>query len=238
VNPFLQHRQLKKSTSMRHKRLVCYAGISLVLGLPSSAFSQQAGTWSLRGGWLQVAPSVNSGNLTPSALPEFQADVLKNTRFGGGINYTLNDHWAVDVPVAVPFRHDIMGAGSASGFGKLGDVRSIPVTVLAQYRLGSPQTTLRPYVGVGLVYARFDQVNPSTTLLSLTGPNTTVSVASRWGTAWQAGADWTLTPHSHWFVHSSVSKILVSTQANLSTDQTLSLHLDPWSFCIGLGYRF
>ncbi len=224
---------------MNQKHWTCYVGISVLLafGLTSSAFSQKAGTWSVRGGWLQVAPDVNSGNLTPSPLPGFQADILKNTRFGGGINYTLNDHWAVDIPLAAPFRHDIVGAGSAAGFGQLGKVRSIPVTVLGQYRLGAAQANLRPYVGLGLVYARFDQANPSATLLSITGdPNTSVSVSSRWGTAWQAGADWSLTPH--WFIHSSVSKILVSTRANLSTGQSLNLALDPWSFAIGLGYRF
>jgi outer membrane protein len=212
-------------------------GLGLALVLMGTAVAQQAGTWSVRAGWIQVSPSVVSGDLTPSAISGVQADIANSLRFGGGINYMVDDHWAVDIPLAAPFRHDIVGAGSAAGVGKLADVRSLPITVLAQYRLGMPQANWRPYVGLGLTYARFDQVNPTAAVGALTGnPQTTMSVDPRWGTSWQVGSQWKL--NDRWFVYSSATKTFVSTRAVLSTGETLNMHVDPWSFAAGLGYQF
>ena len=47
-------------------------------------------------------------------------DVRADTQLAGGITYMLTDHWAVDVPLALPFKHDVIGAGAIAGVGKIG----------------------------------------------------------------------------------------------------------------------
>ena len=70
-----------------------------------------------------------------------------------------------------------MGAGAIAGAGKLGEVKALPVTLLAQYRFGAPTAKFRPYLGAGPTYAKFYRERSTGTLSALTaGSPTTLSV--------------------------------------------------------------
>ena len=64
------------------------------------------------------------------------------TQLSGGITYMVTEHLAVDLPVALPFRHDLVGAGAIAGVGKIGDVKVLPITVFGQYRFLEAQAQL------------------------------------------------------------------------------------------------
>ena len=78
----------------------------------TGAMAQTAGTWMARAGVVTISPQVNSGTLT---APDFKggtkADVLSDTTLGGGITYMLTDNVSVDVPLALPFKHKLVGDG-------------------------------------------------------------------------------------------------------------------------------
>ena len=96
-------------------------------------------------------------------------DVRADTQLAGGITYMLTDHWAVDVPLALPFKHNIMGAGAIAGVGKIGEVKALPISLLFQYRFMEPSAQFRPYLGAGPTYAKFYKARSTAALTSLTG---------------------------------------------------------------------
>lgn len=205
-----------------------------------AAHAQPAGSWLVRGGATQISPDVTSGNLTAPSLPGTQADIKSNTQLSGGVTYMLRDNWSIDVPVALPFKHDIVGMGAIAGVGKIGEVKALPVTVFAQYRFGAPTATFRPYLGAGPTYAKFFKEKSTATLSALTGGTpanpTTLSVESKLALSVQLGATFAI--NDRWFVDGSVVKTFLKTRTTLSTGQTLDAKLDPVSLSVGVGYRF
>ncbi len=205
-----------------------------------AAHAQPAGSWLVRGGATQISPDVTSGNLTAPSLPGTQADIKSNTQLSGGVTYMLRDNWSIDVPVALPFKHDIVGMGAIAGVGKIGEVKALPVTVFAQYRFGAPTATFRPYLGAGPTYAKFFKEKSTATLSALTGGTpanpTTLSVESKLALSVQLGATFAI--NDRWFVDGSVVKTFLKTRTTLSTGQTLDAKLDPVSLSLGVGYRF
>ena len=96
------------------------AVVALALALSGGAQAQTAGSWLVRAGATQISPQVTSGDLSPPSFTGSKVDVRADTQLAGGITYMLTDHWAVDVPLALPFKHDVIGAGAIAGVGKIG----------------------------------------------------------------------------------------------------------------------
>src|SRR5450830_1104682 len=122
----------------------------------SSAFAQSAGTWMARVGAMKITPAVSSGYLSaPDYMGGTKADVSADTQLSGGITYMYTDHLSVDVPLSLPFKHQIIGDGALKGAGALAEVKALPATVFFQYRFMEPNAKFRPYVGLGATYAYF-----------------------------------------------------------------------------------
>lgn len=205
-----------------------------------NALAQAAGSITLRGGVTQIAPDVTSSDLTPPSFPGTKADVKSDTQPTAGITWMLSDQVAIDLPLAAGFKHDIVGAGAIAGVGKIADVRALPITLLAQYRFLGAGNALRPYVGIGPTYARFYKARSTAALTALTGGSpanpTTLSLQSKWAVTAQAGLAARLS--GNWGLDASVAKTALKTRATLSTGQTLDTKLDPWSYSLGVSYRF
>lgn len=215
------------------------AGALLLAGAPL-AQAQSAGSWLARGGMTQIAPDVSSGNLTAPSFANTKADVRSDTELSGGITYMMTDHWAIDVPLALPYKHDTVGAGAIAGVGKIGEVKALPITIFAQYRFLEPQAKIRPYVGLGLTYAKFYKERGTAALSGLTGGTpanpTTLSAESNFGLTPQVGVSITL--NDRWFVDLAYYKTFVKTRNTLSTGQHIDIKLNPNVYAIGIGYRF
>jgi outer membrane protein len=220
---------------MQASRLHWFAA-ALVLAA-GAAQAQQAGSWLGRIGVTNINPQVDSGNLSAPSLPNTKVDVNDDTQLSGGITYMVNDHIAVDVPLALPFKHTLSGDGAIAGVGKIGDVKAFPVTVLGQYRFLEANAKVRPYLGAGITYARFYDEQSTAALSALTGGSpTTFSVDSKWAATIQAGVVAMI--NERWFVDGMVAKTFLKTSAKLSTGQSIDLKLDPLSLSIGVGMRF
>ena len=219
-------------------RLGCVA--VLALAATSQATAQTAGSWLVRGGVTQISPDVTSGDLSPPSFAGTRVDVGDSTRLGGGITYMYTDHFGVDLPLALPFKHELTGDGAIAGVGKIGEAKALPLTVLAQYRFGEANAKFRPYVGAGPTYARFFKERSTATLSALTGGTvgnpTTLSVDSKLALTLQVGMSMALS--ERWFLDASVAKTFLKTRTTLSTGQTLDIKLDPISVSLGVGMRF
>ena len=222
---------------MKHPSPWLLAAAMLASG---AAQAQTTGTWMLRGGFTRISPDVESGDLSAPSIPGTKVDIGRSTRLSGGVSYMLTPNVSIDVPLAVPFTQDITGDGAIAGAGKIGDIRSAPITLLAQYRFGEPTTRFRPYLGAGPTYARLYKPHSTAALSGLTGGSpaqpTLLSAESRWGMTLQVGA--TLAIDEHWYVDGFLSKTLLRTTATLSTGQSIGLKLNPAAVQFGVGYRF
>ena len=220
-------------------RFTRIAAAALLL-VGTAAQAQTAGSVLVRGGATQIRPNVSSGDLSAPSFAGTQADIESATQVSGGITMMLSDNVAIDLPLALPFKHDIVGAGAISGVGKIGEVKALPITLLGQYRFFEPSMPFRPYVGGGLTYAKFFKAKSTAALSALTGGTpanpTTLSVESKFALSLQVGASIAL--NESWFVDGSLIHTFLKTRTTLSTGQTLDAKIDPNSISLGVGYKF
>lgn len=206
----------------------------------ATAHAQSAGSLIVRFGATQISPDVTSGDLTTPSLAGTKADVRADTQVTAGITWMWTDNISIDLPLAAGFKHDIVGDGAIAGSGKIGQVKALPMTLLAQYRFLGAGSSVRPYIGVGPTYARFYKGRGNATLSAITGalPSnaTTLSVESKWTYTLQLGAGWQVAPR--WTLDAAVMTTPLKTRTTLSTGQTLDAKLDPMSYTFGVGYRF
>ncbi len=203
------------------------------------ASAQKAGTVSIELGVTKLAPQVTSGDLSAPAFPSTKADVTSATGLTGAANYMVTDSIALNVPLGLGFKHDITGASRAAGFGKIAEVRALPITVLGQYRFGDASATFRPYLGAGLTYAKFYKETGSAGLTALTNPGgtpTTLSVGSKIAPSFQVGAVFNI--NDKWFVNANYVKTLLKVNVSFSNGQTQELKLNPNAFSAAVGYKF
>ncbi|MDY0744730.1 OmpW family outer membrane protein [Paucibacter sp. R3-3] len=224
---------------MKKTTLLSLAAVALACAA-SGAQAQSAGTFIARLGATQISPKVDSGDLSAPSLAGTKIDVHKDTQFTGGITYMWTDNIAIDLPIGLAFKHDVVGAGAIDGVGKLGTVKSLPITLLAQYRFFDAKSTFRPYVGAGATYARFYDTHATAALSGLTGGTpsnpTTLSMKNAGGASIQLGAAMNL--GGHWTADVSVMKVFIKTTGKLSTGQTIPATLNPTAVQVGIGYAF
>lgn len=222
------------------KNTVKFLLVPLALACASLAQAQTAGTLMVRAGATTIKPNVDSGDLSAPSLPGTKAGINSASQVSGGITYMYTDNLAVDLPLALPFKHDIVGAGAIEGAGKIADVKALPATVLAQWRFMSPKSAFRPFVGVGLTYAYFFGARGTPTLTALTGGNpdkpTTLSIGSKFAPTVQLGAN--LAIDRNWFVNGSYTYTPLTVTTTLSTGQTQESKINPGSISLSVGYQF
>jgi outer membrane protein len=226
---------------MTHSTFTSSIAAALVLaGFAGAAHAQSAGSWLIRGGFTQIVPQVGSRDLSAPSLAGTKVGVGPTSRPGGGITYMATDHIAIDLPLNTPYKHELVGAGAIAGAGKIGDVKSAPVTLLAQWRFLAPDAMLRPYIGAGVTYAKFYKARTTAVLSGLTGGSpsnpTTLHVDSKLAPTVQIGGTYAFAPR--WFLDASVAKTIVTTTSHLSTGQSIETRLNPTSMTVGVGYRF
>lgn len=222
------------------KKTLLQAGLLAALALAATgASAQRAGQWMFKLGVNQIDPKVSSGDLSAPAQPGTQIDVDAATSLIFTGTYMLTDNWSAELYAGLGYKHDVVGAGTIAGAGKLGTVKQVSPTLFAQYRFLEANDIFRPYVGLGLTYAYFYGEEGSGTLTALTnvgGEPTRLSVDAAWGISPQVGAQFAI--DKHWFADFSVIKTYVKTTNHLSTGQTLDVKLDPMSINLSVGYRF
>lgn len=206
----------------------------------STAQAQTAGSWLVRVGATNVTPKVSSGDLTAPTLPGTKVSVGGSTRLSGGITYMVDNNIAVDLPLALPFTSKLSGDGALDGVGKLGDTKVLPITLFGQWHFLESKDKFRPYVGLGLTYAKFYDTRATSTLSAVTGGSpsnpTTMSIQSKWAPTFQVGAKIAL--DERWFVDAHYAHTQLSNRTTLSTGQTIDVKLNPSIFALALGYRF
>ena len=224
-------------TSSLKMRAVWVAAIMATTG--HAALAQSAGTWLVKGGFNGIAPAVKSGDLSSPSLPGSQIDGASANSLIATATYMLTINASVEFVAGLPYKHDIQGAGSLAGVGKLASIKQIAPTVFAQYRFMAPTATARPYLGMGLTNAYFYGAEGSAALTALNnpgGPATRLSSTSGFGPSPQAGVSIQL--HERWYLDAAIAKTFLKNSTTLSTGQKVETTLNPISTSVSIAYRF
>jgi outer membrane protein len=214
--------------------------VPVVLACSVAAQAQTAGSLLFRAGGTTITPNVESGDLSAPSLAGTKASVGSSSRLSGGITYMLDDNIAIDLPLAVPFQHDISGDGAIAGVGKIADVKALPATLVAQWRFMDAKSSFRPYVGAGLTFAAFYAARSTSTLTAISGGTpsnpTTLTIDSKWAPTVQLGASFAV--GSGWFIDANYTYTPLKTTTKLSTGQTQDVTLNPSSVSLAVGFKF
>lgn len=213
--------------------------IAAALGVASGASAQSKGEWLGKVGVNKINPKVDSGEITAPAKPGIKADVGSDTKPIFSIGYMLTDNVSAELMLGVPYEHDLYGAGTIEGTGKLGSAEALPPTLFLQYRMFQPNATVRPYIGLGYTYAYFQKETGSaqlTAVLNTGGPGSTYSLDAKHAASLALGSTVKITDRI--FADVNVVKTKLKTRAHFSTGQTLDVKLDPIAVSLSVGYRF
>ena len=133
------------------KCAVAVAGLaSLVAATSASAAGEK---FLFRVAAAQVNPNDNSTDVVPFGGGA-QVAVGNATGLALNVTYLFTPNMGVEVLGSLPFTHDIEGAGTIAGAGKIGETKQLPPTVLFVLR-GNDSSGIHPYVGLGVNYTLF-----------------------------------------------------------------------------------
>jgi outer membrane protein len=194
------------------------------------------GDWLFRFGVVSVSPNDDSGTVT--GIPGSAVGVDSDTGVGITFVYMLRQNVGIEVLGALPFKHDITGAGTIAGLGKIAKTKQLPPTVSLQYHF-SPTSNVRPYVGIGLNYTFFFDEETTASLNGALGGPTNIKLDDSWGLALSGGVD--IDINRQWYFNASVWNMDIGTTATLDTGGTVrqvDVNIDPWAVFLGVGLRF
>jgi outer membrane protein len=225
---------------MKKHSTVKLLALAAAMTLAGAASAQQtAGTWLGTLGVNKITPKVKSGDVSAPALPGTETDVGSDTQPRFAIAYMVTDNISAELDLGLPYKHELEGAGSIAGTGKLATAEVLPPTAFIQYRFLPANSMFRPYVGLGLTRAMFQKERGSgqlTAVLNTGGPGATFKLDDKWAASYQIGG--TVKINEKWFVDASVIKTKLKTTAHYSTGQVQNVRLDPLAVNISIGYAF
>ncbi|HEU5435951.1 MAG TPA: OmpW family outer membrane protein [Telluria sp.] len=212
---------------------------SAALAFAGNASAQSAGQFTAKLGVGKITPKVESGDVGAPALPGSKVAVAADTQPVLIFAYGVTDNFSTELALGVPYKHKLSGDGAIAGTGQLGTVQSLPPSLFAQYRFFTPDTMVRPFVGLGATYAYFRKETGSgqlTSILNTGGPGVSFHIKNKVAPTIQAGVAFNINPK--WFVDFTVTKTYLKTDTYYSTGQTQHVKLDPVGLIAAVGYKF
>ena len=135
------------------------------------------------------------------------------------VSYFFTPNFAAELVLTYPQKHDLRSNGA-----KIGSLKHLPPTLLAQYHFTN-FGAFKPYVGAGINYTRFSNVNILDGALNVK--------KNSWGPALQVGFDYAL--DKNWSLNFDVKKVYIDTKVSGGIGK---FKVDPWLVGVGVGYRF
>ena len=180
-----------------------------------AAFAQQAA----EGPWLVRLRAVHIDSDNGGAAGRAGVSINDKTIPEVDISYFFTPNFAAELILTYPQKHDVRLNGA-----KIGSLKHLPPTLLGQYHF-TGLGAFKPYVGAGVNYTRFSNVD-------IAGGALTVKKSS-WGPALQVGFDYAL--DKNWSLNFDVKKVRMDTTVSGGVGK---FKVDPVLIGVGVGYRF
>lgn len=213
---------------MKHLRHATFALVGALVCAPA-AFAQQTADsasgkrFSVVGGYALSEPTRN-----PQIAGQ-RTDVHGDGAPTLSTSFHINDNIAIEAWGAV----DKFGHRVRTAAGKAGSVSAQPVALSGQYHFGSPDRTVRPFVGLGYHETNFDEER-ATAGGALAGRRIGVETAK--GAIATAGVDLNINPT--WFARADVRYLQGNSDVKLDGVQAGEVELEPVVVGVGIGARF
>ena len=203
---------------MMKKLCFALAAVAALTAAPAAS-AQAAGDLLVRG----RVVNIDTANQDSIAITDIS--VSNKTIPEVDITYFLSPNLAAELILTYPQKHNV--SSSVHG-GQIGTLKHLPPTLSLQYHftdlgLGA----FKPYVGAGLNYTRFSNVNLPTGF--------TIEKNS-FGLALQAGVDYLI--DKNWSVNLDVKKVTIRTDLSLNGANLGTIKVDPLLVGVGVGYKF
>lgn len=213
---------------MPRKFLSLFAAATVAAGLfalPGISMAKEAGDFLVRLRMASLAPETNGTTREIGGAAKVNQDTVPEVDF----TYFFTDNIAAELILATT-RHRASVLNSTSGDVDLGEVSLLPPVLTLQYHF-NPKSKFSPYIGAGLSYVMFYDVEKAAGL-------TAVKYKDSLGYAFQAGLDVAL--DDRWSLNFDVKKIYVDTDITVNNGgiNAPGADLNPWVFSVGFGYRF
>lgn len=208
----------------KHILLTTFAA-ALLLTAGAAQAQQREGNWMVRVRAMYIIPEHESDANPAAGVPADAITLNKKVAPEADITYFFTKNIAAELVLTYPQKRKVNLAGT----GNIGSFKLLPPTLSVQYHF-LPDARIRPYVGVGITYARFSDVNLLGGALRLE--------RDHWGPTFQAGFDVPVGKAT--FVNVDVKKMSVESDVIVAaTGARLSrVEPNPWAVSLGLGWRF
>jgi outer membrane protein len=208
---------------------VLLMGVVAVLGAAQARADE--GPWEIRLRALYLSPANKSDAIPSIAVP---ADAIHiNSKWLPDINfeYFFTPNWSTELVLTYPQSQTVTVEHSAlGGPTSIGTFKHLPPVLTAKYNF-APDSTIRPYVGVGVnltLISSVDLAVPTVGKLDLS--------SSSVGPAAEAGLD--VKVADHWFANADVKYVKLQSDVKLNGAKISTVRIDPWLIGVGIGYRF
>lgn len=194
----------------------------IAAALAAGAFAAQAA----ESPWLMRVRAVNldSANKDTTGLDlSVNSKVIPEVDF----SYFFSPNLAAELILTYPQKHTLSAGGT-----EIGTLKHLPPTLSLQYHF-APNDTFRPYVGAGLNYTIFSNVEfiPAVdTALSPSVKHTSV------GLSFQVGFDYEISKNL--YLNVDVKKVQIGTKVYSKGTEVGKFKVDPLLVGVGLGFRF
>ena len=181
--------------------------------------------------------AITSVNVDTVGLPaDTQTEANDNFVPTLAVEYFVSDNFSLET-ICCMTQHDVDAVSGLPGAELVSNAKLIPATVTAKghFDLGP----VKPYVGAGVTYFLWVDVDPGEATLPLGVTETDLS--DEFGMVLQAGVDVPLSDNGFGLTLDA-KKYFVGTTASWYAGDTLAIEtehdLDPWVLSAGVSYRF
>lgn len=209
--------------------LVAPAVLAAALLAPTAASAQD---WTVKLGVTRYdAHSKTSGISGVGVPPGADAKVGDATTAIFVLQRSFTPNWSAEIVLGVPPRIKARATGSVAFLGNdVLSAKNVAPTFIVNYNFGGASDRLRPYLGAGVNYTRFESVR------SPLAP--TVGLSDSFGLVVQGGVNYALSKQVGLFA--SIARVDVKSDlvAIGSTVLTTSIDFRPLTYSAGITYRF
>ncbi|MDD0810872.1 outer membrane beta-barrel protein [Curvibacter sp. RS43] len=229
------------------------AALTLALAGLHTQAQAQSQDYTVRVGYSNIAPNSSASDATGPFLFKptsgVSLEVKNESTLFFSVARKIDDRFEVELALGLPPTHDVTAklnpsivpshVVSAYQGQTIARIRQLAPTVFLNYSFGDSSSALRPFVGLGLNYTRFDERRSTPTGNSLNGGPTDIRLSDSWGLAAQVGLDYRI--NDKWSIHGSVATARVKTTLTATTAgaaRVMDINFHPVVLTVAAGYRF
>ena len=190
--------------------------------LAAGAFAVQAA----ESPWLMRVRAVNldSANKDSTGLDlSVNNKVIPEVDF----SYFFSPNLAAELILTYPQKHTLSAGGA-----EIGTLKHLPPTLSLQYHF-APNDTFRPYVGAGLNYTIFSNVEFAPAVDAALSPSVKHTSV---GLSFQVGFDYEISKNL--YLNVDIKKVQIGTKVYSKGTEVGKFKVDPLLVGVGLGFRF